>query len=371
MANPHAHDGPTEDRFASGDLFRLLCEHAGVALIATDKDLKIQFWNAGAGRIFGAAASPMVGTPMLSILPAQNRAAAEKILRASITHHEISEFEFDQRDQKGELGHFSASISPLVNDEDHTLGTAIWVRDITRRTRLHKEVAHGRKMSALGEMAGAISHYFNNILGGLVTSIDFAITTGIPQIEHKTLVQAARSLGRAARLVQNLLAFAEGDHRSEDQADLTEVLLFAIDAVEPDLGAAGVELKLDISPVPVTAVPRKQFMTAILNIMHNAKDAMPSGGRLSVALETRDQECVARIEDTGVGMAENELERIFEPFYSTKTLPDNPEDRAPGLGLAVAHGIIQECGGHILVKSIVGEGSVFEISIPFGTTPNR
>ena len=346
------------------DVYRLICEHAGIALVVTDTEGKIRLWNRRAARVFGAAASQMLGAPILSILPAQERAEAEHLLRGAITDHEVNEFEFSQRDRAGRRRHFAASIAPVVDQSNTMLGASIWVRDVTRRTELFREVAQGRKMVALGEMAGAVAHYFNNILGGMVTGVDFALAAGDPEIEHRVLIQTSQSLARAAHLIENLLAFAEGDRRSPDLADLTEVVLAALDTVESELARAGIKLELNLQPVPIREVPRRQMTTAILNLVRNAVEAMPNGGKLRIGLEAGNGGCLLSLRDTGCGVAEENLDRVFEPFYSTKTALADTEDRAAGLGLAVVHGIIHEIGGKISVSSVVGEGTLFEIRIP-------
>ncbi|MFQ5492496.1 MAG: nitrogen regulation protein NR(II) [Phycisphaerae bacterium] len=351
------------------DFFRLICENSSAALIATDIDLNIVAWNPAAGRIFGAASPQMIGTSVLSVLPADQRAHAEDLLHRAVKEHEVNEFEFDQRDQAGDRRFFSVWVAPVVNDENRTGGVSIWVRDITRRTELGSQLAHSHKMVALGQLAGAIAHHFNNILGGMVTSVDFALAADDPHAEHRTLVQIGASLTRATRLVENLLAFAEGDQRPDDLADLTEVLINALEVVESELDDANVKLDLRHSHMPITPVPRKQMTTAIYNIVHNAIEAMPDGGLLQVELRHEPPNCLLQFKDSGCGVAEHRLNRIFEPFYSTKTTAGSDADQAIGLGLAVAHGIIQDLGGKITANSEVGVGTTLRVSIPAGPAP--
>ena len=364
MSDARDHQPPTAP--LGEDVYRLICEHAGIALVVTDTEGKIRVWNSRAARVFGAAASQMIGVPILSVLPAQERAEAERLLRGAITDREVNEFEFSQRDHAGRRRYFAASLAPVVDQSNATLGASIWVRDVTRRTELFREVAQGRKMVALGEMAGAVAHYFNNILGGMVTGVDFALAADDPEIEHRVLVQTSQSLARATQLIENLLAFAEGDRRSPDLADLTEVVMGALDTVESELARSGIKLELNLQPVPVREVPTRQMTTAILNLVRNAVEAMPNGGKLRVGLEACTGGCLLSLKDTGCGVAEENLDRVFEPFYSTKAALTASEDRAAGLGLAVAHGIIHEIGGRISVSSVVGEGTLFEIWIPGG-----
>ncbi|HUU82680.1 MAG TPA: ATP-binding protein [Phycisphaerae bacterium] len=360
-APPRSHPADLPDEY-----YRLVCQHAGAALIATDTDLKIRFWNSSAHRVFGASAAQMLGTSVLSIMPGDHRRAAEALLQRAVRHREASQFEFSLRDSAGEPRDLAVVMSPIIDDHGVTLGASTWVRDITRRVELARQVGLERKMAALGEMAGALAHHFNNILGGVVTSVDFALAANDPAVEHRVMSQTARSLARASRLVDNLLAFAEGAHRESDLGDLTEVVLQAIDVVEPELAQANVSLQLDLRAVPVTAVPRGPMITVVFNLVHNAVEAMRGGGELRIEMFELEGGSLLRFIDTGCGMNEDVLDRAFEPFYSTKPAPQGQEERAPGFGLAVVHAIVQEVGGRVSVASQPGKGTTFEIWIPSG-----
>ena len=348
----------------SDDYYRLVCQRAGVALVSVDQDLNIQAWNNAAGRVFGASQAQMVGTSLLSVFPARDRPIAKELLVKAIGEHEVSQFEFSQRDETGRLRYFAVAVSPIVDDEGRTLGAATWVRDITRRTELLEELGQKNKMGALGEMSGAMAHHFNNILGGLVTGVDFALACGEPEVEHRMLEQTARSLTRATRLVENLLVFAEGDHARPDYGDLTEVFLQAIGIVEPELADAKVNLELDVRTVPVMAVPRQPVLTLVFNLVHNAVEAMPGGGTMRAELQPAGNGCVIRITDNGRGMTDEQASRAFEPFYTTKKITTEPGGRAMGFGLPVVHRIVEEFRGKITVGSEPGKGTTVEVWLP-------
>ncbi|MHC4091107.1 MAG: two-component system sensor histidine kinase NtrB [Planctomycetota bacterium] len=351
---------------ALDDHYRLVCEQASVALISTDTDLRIRLWNSAAGQIFGASAAEMVGTSILPLIPAEKREAIERVLQRVIQQREVKRFQFTQRDREGSRRHLAACVTPIVRTDGATQGLTTCITDITSFAELLQEAVQGRKMTALGELAGAVAHHFNNILGGLVTSVDFALAANDPTIEHRVLEQTARSLARASRLMDYLSAFAEGDHRPGDLGDLTEVILQAMDLVEPELAGAKIKLELNEQALPVTAVPRQQLLTVILNLIHNAVDAMPDGGVLRIDIEHVGDCCLLRFTDNGCGMDEERLDRIFEPFYSTKSVASDSVVQATGFGLAVVHGVLQEIGGKISVASQPGKGTTVEVRVPCG-----
>jgi PAS domain S-box-containing protein len=342
-----------------------LCQHTGVAVVGTDINLRVIFWNAAADRMFGAAASQMYGVPLLSVIPDASRAEAEQMLRKAVDQGEIGGFEFSAPGPGSKRRVLAANVSPVIDDRGRVVGTSAFVRDITNRIRLQEQLARNRKMGSLGAMAGAMAHYFNNILGGAITSVDFALASNDPVLQKRVLEKTAQALARAAQLGDGLLTFAEGDFRTADLADLTEVLIEITHTVEPELASAGIQLEMDLQPIPVTAVPAAQFRTAMSHLIQNAIEAMPDGGKLTVTLATCDEGYRIRVSDTGCGVSEDLQDRIFEPFYSTKASGEaGTGEPRPGLGLAVAHGPVPVMGGRIVVESEGDAGTTFEITLP-------
>ena len=344
--------------------YRQLCEHLGVAVIATDLDLNIRTWNAAAGRTFGAAADRMIGTPVSHIIPQDRREMAERALRRALETGETIQFEFQHRDTMGEERELAGTMAPVVSDAGERIGASVCVRDITRRIVLQSELDESRKMVALGEMAGAIAHHFNNTLGGIVTSIDYANASGDSAIRDRILAQTSEALQRAMTLVEGLSAFAEGDRRANDLSDLTEIVNQLADDIEPDLRERGIELTLNLPQLPVIPTARVQVQTVLRNITQNAIEAMPDGGALRIDVSLYGQSVVVLIEDTGCGLDQEVKSRIFEPFWSTKGVLASGSQKATGLGLAIAHGLVHVLGGTISVTSQPGKGSCFRVTLP-------
>ena len=347
--------------------YRHLFEHAGVAMIATDPRLVIRAWNAAASRMFGASAERMVGTPLEAVVPQEQRARADGLFRRALHLGEISDLEFRYHDERGRRRELIVTISPIISRPGVRVGVSACIRDITRRIKLQTEVLEHRKMSSLGEMAGAFAHYFNNILGGIITSVDFARQSNNLLLKGRVLDQIGDALSRATDLIKGLLSFAEGDQEDEDLSDHTELVLALMDRIEPELTARNIEVVVDMPDkrnLPVLPVPRVQVETVLWNVIENAIDAMPDGGTLTVAVSVETREIVTRISDTGCGLEEEKLTRIFEPFWTTKGNLVGGSTQVPGLGLAIAHGLLHFLGGHILATSEVGKGSSFVISLP-------
>lgn len=348
----------------SGAYYRVLCETLGVAVIATDRELTIRTWNASAARMFGAGAETMIGTPLAKVVPQDRRNIADRMCRRALETGETIQFEFQHRDEQGEKRELAATVAPVVSDAGERFGVSVCVRDITRRIGLQAELMEGRKMIALGEMAGAIAHHFNNILGGMVTSIDFSVSSGDVEIQSRVLQQVGMALTRATTLVNGLLAFAEGDQRAEDLADFTEIINELADEFEPQAAAFHVRFTLTMPKLPVIPFPRVQLLTIFRNILRNGLEAMPRGGELRLDVSRQEQSMVILVEDTGCGLDESAKSRIFEPFWTTKNSVSSPGGRATGLGLAIAHGLVQMLGGTISVTSQPARGACFRVTLP-------
>ena len=345
-----------------------VCDQIGVALITTNSQLNIRSWNAAAGRMFGAGGGQMRGAPILSIIPADHRSAADRMLHRALEHGEGSEFEFEHRDTAGQRREFAVAVAPIIAASGQRIGASLCVRDITRRIHLQTELDESRKMAALGEMAGAIAHHFNNVLGGIVTSIDFAIDSQDPALTQRVLHQVSKALMRTTSLVNGLLAFAEGGPRGDDLADLTEVLNEIADETEMIAAGHGIAFSMSLPSMPVTAVPKTHLLTVFRNIIQNAIEAMPDGGSIRIAAESVGAESVAIcVSDTGCGMDESTRSRMFEPFWTTKGVLSVAGGRSTGLGLAIAHGIIQRLGGGITVQSEPSKGTTLTVTIPLGS----
>jgi PAS domain S-box-containing protein len=346
------------------DYFRLMCDHTDVALVAADMDLNIVAWNRAAAQLFGAGADQMVGTSLLSVIPGIQRAAAEKHFLAAVRSGDISHFEYEDRDEHGCPRELAASAAPLNNEEGDRIGAVACIDNISPLIRLRERLSQTKKMASLGQMAGALAHYFNNILGGIVTSVDYALATEVPSVKDNVLQMTAKNLGRATKLMEGLLAFAEGDQRNSDLNDLTECLIELVEKKEEELTKQGIDLLIEFERIPVVAVPRAPMMTILRNIVSNAVEAMPDGGRLRLKLETDGEHARVTISDSGAGMSPEQLTRIFEPFFTTKTEGLADAGEHTGLGLAVSHGLVHMMGGEIRAESVEESGSLISIHIP-------
>jgi PAS domain S-box-containing protein len=257
----------------------------------------------------------------------------------------------------------SASVFTL---EGRTAVLSI-IRDITERLRLESELQRMEKLESLGVLAGGIAHDFNNMLTGIIGNINLARIEDDTDHSHELLEEAEREVLQARGLTQQLLTFAKGGAPVRSVQDLAHVLR---EAVSFALRGSNVLACFDL-PADLwwASVDKGQLSQVFSNIVINADEAMPAGGTVSVVARnvTIDEGAYPdlapgdyvriNLSDTGVGIAETDLRRIFDPFFSTKR-------RGSGLGLATSYAIVHKHGGYISVSSIPGAGTTFSIFLP-------
>ncbi|GAB4518316.1 MAG: hypothetical protein Tsb0020_36920 [Haliangiales bacterium] len=312
----------------------------------------------------------LVGRSLSEVLPA----AVVKILERSIARTRergsVQAAEYMLELPAGRRW-FSARMALAGRD-----GRVICVsRDITARRELEGQLIHAQKMESVGRLAGGVSHDFNNLLTAVMAHADLALE----EVDSESpvggdLVLIREAAARGAALTRQLLSFARKQVMQPQVVDLNELLL-EVDILLRRLIGADIEMVTVPHPtLDLVEVDRVQFEQVLVNLAINARDAMPSGGRLLLETENRvlsDSDVCAypalgpgayvllRVSDSGVGMSEEVASHVFEPFFTTKEV-----GKGTGLGLATCYGIVKQCGGDLRVHSVVGEGTTFEVVLP-------
>jgi two-component system NtrC family sensor kinase len=361
-------NAPLNPPGASNEFYHCLFEHAAVAMIATDTAFNIVSFNAAAAELLGRAASEMIGTSLYDTVPANRRKLLHRLLERTTKRMRTSQLEVQMPVPDGEARDLMVILSPIPDEGGAVLGVAAWVIDETHRKRLADRLAQAEKIASLGTLAGGVAHHFNNILGGVTTFVDYAITSGDPVAMKRALQMTAEAATRASNITQSLLSFAKCDGQKTDMADLTEVVLTFVHLVERPLAERGIQLNLDLRSVPIIPIEANRMHQVLGNLLTNAEEALPGGGAVSLSLDRSEREILLTFADTGGGIKAKHLPLVFEPFFTTKGLLAGGNRANPGLGLSVAHGIIVEMGGRIEVQSELDKGTRFTIAFPLPTT---
>ncbi|MER3408843.1 MAG: hypothetical protein C4306_01780 [Thermoleophilia bacterium] len=273
------------------------------------------------------------------------------------------------------LGAFASQPRVFSHDEELFLQAvaSLLAASLSRR-RLEESLRQAQKMEAIGRLAGGIAHDFNNILLAIKAEAWLLSAQLAPEAKERELVQAIDDAAeRASTLVRHLLAFSREQSWQRELLDPSAVVASLAEMLEPLIGE-DVELELELDRDPgLVHMDRAQLEQVVMNLVVNARDAMPGGGRVTVAVrpvrafaEGGQAEpagfVVIEVTDTGVGIAPEDQARIFEPFFTSKS-------DGSGLGLAIVHGIVTRMGGRIEVRSAPGSGATFSVYLPRSPEP--
>lgn len=232
--------------------------------------------------------------------------------------------------------------------------------------QLRQQLLQAQRLSSVGALASSVAHEFNNIL---TTIINYAKLGLRPDSEEKGRVEALEKIlkgsQRAATIVNSMLGFARKNSTRKEATDLASLVEEVLILVGKDLSKHYVQIDARLQARPRAAVIPGQIEQVLLNLIINARQAMPRGGRLRIEVRENapTQMAEIRISDTGIGIPADQLRLIFEPFYTTKE-PDANGHGGTGLGLSVCRQIIEQHQGRIRVESLVGKGSTFTVKLP-------
>jgi two-component system cell cycle sensor histidine kinase/response regulator CckA len=355
---------------------QLHIERMPLAYILFDADFRIIDWNPAAERIFGYAREEMLGKgpPYEQLVPRSFFDKGEEIL-SRIRSGDMQAYSINENLTKDRRKITCEWFNtPLMDNNGQFAGYICLARDLTEQKSLEAQFQQAQKMEAVGQLAGGVAHDFNNLLtviNGYGALVMDRLPAGDPAREMLRQVVAAGD--RAAGLTRQLLTFSRKAIIEPKILDLTAVVA-DVDKMLRRLIGEDIQLTI-VSDLDVGAVKADagQIEQVILNLVVNARDAMPKGGRLTI--EARNvvldetyakghpdaqpgQHVLLAVSDTGCGMDERTMARIFEPFFTTKGA------RGTGLGLATVHGIVKQSGGHVAVSSEVGQGTTFKVYLP-------
>ena len=342
------------------------------AIVSVDGGFNVAFLNEAAAKMFQCDARSAVGQPAFNF-PALDHVLAQIKLQELDFSNNLPKAvrRIEGREPTGESVPLEASVT-CATVEGRKLYTAV-IRDISLQQRMERVVYESRKTQAIGALAGGIAHDFNNILTAIISHIDLCQhSPDLAPSLRDHLIYAQTSARRGAELVSKLQLFsrqAKPKFAPTNPSELIDQVVFMLRrSIDP-------RIRLNFTPQAKTWLVKadpKQIMETLVNLGLNARDAMPSGGALTLELSnvtiTSAEAAPPRkagefvrisIIDTGIGMSPETLARLFEPYFSTKD-----KSRGPGLGLSIASSVVAEHGGWMEVESRVGDGSRFHVFLP-------
>ena len=351
-----------------------LLEGAPDPVVIVDHAGRIAIVNARTEIVFGYPRAELIGQAVEMLIPEQSRAthaAPREWYHRSPSAREMGAgSELFARRRDGTVFAVDVSLSPMSTPE----GTLIisTIRDVTDRRRTEDLLRQAQKMEAIGNLTGGMAHDFNNFLGVIIGNLDLARRQVDGNEDLAEMIgEALEAAWHGADLTRRLLAFARQQPLQPKCVNVNDLVTNIIRLLSRTLGE-NIEISLNLAAhLPPTVIDPAQLEASLVNLANNARDAMPSGGKLKITTASRhiDADYAAQhaevtagdyvsieVSDTGAGMPPEVLSRIFEPFFTTKE-----PGRGTGLGLSMVFGFVKQSGGHISVYSEPGTGTTFRL----------
>jgi Na+/proline symporter/signal transduction histidine kinase len=326
-----------------------IIESAPVGIVTIDSHLRIKYWNREMETITDIEknkASNKIITELLPWIKSEMLTVSE--------HKEIVV-------QTTSLQSFNINISPF---KDPSGGFVVIIENITEKRKMERHLLQSSKLASLGKLTAGISHEIGNPLASISSLIQELKSLNVDHGEHVEFTEESLDtinthIDRIARIVRSLGDFARISSAEKVPSKISEIIDRTVNLVKYDKRFRNIQLTTEITDIPLLQINPDKIQQVFLNIILNAIDAMPDGGKLSITARNNGAFVDIYFTDTGTGIEETAINRIFDPFFTTKQM-----GKGTGLGLSICYGIIKEHNGSISVKSKKGEGTIFNIKLP-------
>ncbi len=345
----------------------ILTENSADAIIGLDVSGKIVSWNKGASLLFGIQPEQATGQPFAIVLPQEKRLIGddEVILRRIRDEGAVTNYELDCETAKGERIIISLTGTVLKDEQGTFIGTALIMRDVTQIKQYEMELRQTEKLSFIGQISTGIAHEIGtplNIILGNAEYMMMDMKSG--ERDYDELRMIIGETNRIAKLIQQLLDFARPKRMRSKPVMLNAEIENVLQLLKNQLEKTSIKLELDLDrELPYVFGDAAQLQEVFVNLIVNAIHSMEKGGVLTISTGVTDGHDNGSVEltiaDTGCGIPEDNLQKIFNPFFTTKEV-----GKGTGLGLAITQRIVQDHKGTISVSSSVDKGTVFRLTFP-------
>lgn len=339
-----------------------IVESINVGILAVDLEDRIESWNAQMEAMYAMSRGEALGQALRAVFPLDFVDALDSVRSDPGVHHL---YKFPLTTRAGEQRTANVAVAPLLSRDFVTVGRIILVDDITERVSLESQLAQADKLSSIGLLAAGVAHEINTPLA-VISSYAQMLSKQLKADERlgPVLDKITQQSFRAAEIANGLLNFSRTSTTEFRETNLNQVIRDTLSLLEHQFKTAKILVDLELTDdLPSIHGNAGKLQQVFLNLLLNAKEAMPAGGNLRVSTLVNGQ-VEAVVTDSGDGIAPEHLKRIYDPFFTTKTMPRPGDKRGTGLGLSVTYGIIQEHAGKIHVESAVGSGTTFHLEFP-------
>jgi len=348
-----------------------MIENSLNCIVATDMKGNIIIFNKAAEELLGYKADEVLGKMNVkNIYPPGVAKEVMEMMRSPDYGGigRLKSFPMVHKNRLGEEIDGSLSASIIYDDKGNEIATVGIFVDLRPRLKMEsklretqQQLLQSEKLAAMGRLTSQIAHELNNPIYGIMNTLELLKTEIPPDSKRRRILDMSLSeTERLAEMLRNMLSFSKPEEEKRRKINVNELLDNVMLFFEKQMWESNIKIKLNLDQkIPLITASPNQLRQVILNIVTNAKDAMPQGGTLSVETLSKDESVIIKLKDTGIGIPEGIRDKIFDAFFTTKH-----KVKGVGLGLSVCYGIIKDHGGDIGVKSRAGKGSTFSIILP-------
>lgn len=365
-----------------GTVFFAALQMTRMPMILTDPrqdDNPIVFANKAFLDLTGYEESEIIGRNCRFLQGADTDRAAVADLRDAVARREAISLEILNYKRDGSAFWNAVFIAPVFDDHGELIYFFASQLDVTRRRSSEQSFRQAQKMEAIGQLTAGLAHDFNNLLQVVAGNIDLVLAGDLDERQHRLLSNAAKAAERGTKLTRQLLAFARKTRLEPRRINLNDLIHEFGDLIDNTVGA---QIRLVTAlerRLPDVLIDPSHLEMALLNVLINARDAMPQGGTVTISTQLwklngnaaahqlpEGDYVVLTIADEGAGMSEEVRRRATEPFFTTKG-----QDRGTGLGLAMVHGFVQQSLGRLELESAPGDGTQVRMLFPVATEESQ
>ncbi|OYT69752.1 MAG: hypothetical protein CFK52_13025 [Chloracidobacterium sp. CP2_5A] len=340
-----------------------IIESINVGIIVIDRAGRLTTWNSAFEKLFAPLPEAAEGQPLEAVFDPD----LVRTMRDIVGGYDwrVAEartiYRCRARGRDGQSLTLNLTLLPLRSRAAPADGALICLEDITDRARLEEQLREADKLSSIGLLAAGVAHEVNTPLAGISSYTQMLLADCDEREPRRVILEKIRRQAlRASDIVNNLLNFSRTGNSTFAPVSLCNLLDDTLQLLETHLRGTAIDIarRYDAGLAPIRGHAGK-LQQVFMNLILNARDAMPHGGTLTIAARAQGNAIIIEVSDTGVGISPEVIHRIYDPFFTTKEV-----GRGTGLGLAVSYGIVQEHGGHIFVESAPGQGATFRVKLP-------
>ncbi|MFQ5603976.1 MAG: ATP-binding protein [bacterium] len=330
------------------------------AIITLDTERNITLFSRGAQKIFGYQVSEVIGKQICTLC----KSCVEKrcpLIEVADTDKKLHSYQIDFVKKNGQTLPINISASPIKNENEEVTGILTIGKDMTEQIKMGKQIQQAEKLAGIGQLAAGIAHQLNTPLASIILSAQMTKEVVDDKEILDDLDRIERQADHCEKIIKELLSFSRPADTSKSAVKLEDIIRLIIDLMHKKFKNSHITVSTEFDERGSAIYGNaNQIEQLFFNLLNNAQDAMTDGGEIKISTSRNLNKVQVKVSDTGMGIPKENLNKIFDPFYTNKDV-----GKGTGLGLSVCYGIVKEHKGRIEVESESGKGTTFTITLPF------